>query len=122
MPAPENNSLYTVRLDPTQLDRIARALRDPNRSRIVRTALDTLEAHINKAPSPEIPASRFTLPPKRTLRTGRVQVTVRVDETLLEQLKASLGMTNTQVLERALEVLHAQEIYAKLPKLNQEEQ
>lgn len=121
MPAPENTDLYTMRLSTPQLNRIAQSLRDPNRSRIVRKALDALEAQMKGEPFTVSPAPAFSLPPKRTLKTGRVQVTVRVDEELLERLKGMLNMSNTQVIEAAIELLYAREVDARLPKLNQEE-
>lgn len=121
MPDSDFNELVTARLNPAQINRLRKALHEPRISEVLRKGLDALEAQVKKEAF-SLPANSFNLPPKRVCRTGRVPITVRVDETILTGLCGALKMTNTQVVERALEMLYDQEVYSKLPKLQQEEQ
>jgi hypothetical protein len=120
MPAPENAHLVTMRLDTAQLERLAHKLRDPNRSRIVRKALDRLEGELSGAPASDT-SEAFILSPKRSRIEGRAPFTVRLDESLMSSLKHSLNLNATQLITRAVEELYDREVYAKLPPLIQDE-
>jgi len=59
--------------------------------------------------------------PRAPSRTGRISITVRVDENILTELEHELGLSTTEVINQALDCLHDQKVMSKLPSLNQDE-
>jgi hypothetical protein len=90
------------------------------KSHIIRAAILFLDESLSRG-TVTVKGEILPTRPRAPSRTGRISVTVRVDENMLTALEHELGLSTTDVINEALDCLHDKKIQAKLPPLIQDE-